>query len=441
MDFDIPDHRRPDRAVAAAGESAHGLNGGFTMSRWPRLLPVLALTLGLLLTASATARAGEVQAPPASPQTTALLAASTNAPLGVLGSDGLEHLEYDLIFTNYFYAPVTLTAIEVTGPDGSELLRLDGDALAATTQPVIEGKPSAVVPVLGTAATIIDLRVAAEKVPAKITHRISYSLPANAPGLSIIGSRTIEGPALTVDPREPLVIAPPLRGDGWVPFNGCCAADSIHRGVRLAVDGSHLVKAEMFAIDWIQLQGEQLFTGDGSQNEQYFGFGANVLSVAAGTVVSVRDDMPEETPNQPVLNVLQPADYAGNNVVVQIAPDIWAAYAHLQLGSIRVAVGDQVTAGQALGLLGNTGNSTAPHLHFQLSDGTDILTSNSLPFVFDRYTLAGAVDTQAADAALGPPPAGEDGPTIEGAKAIPLEGAPQAQAGTYPLYPGVADFP
>jgi murein DD-endopeptidase MepM/ murein hydrolase activator NlpD len=405
------------------------------------LLPVLALALGFLLTGGAIARAGDVQTPPASPQTTALLVASTNAPLRVLGSDGLQHLEYDLIFTNVFTAPVTLASIEVTGPDGSELLRLDGDALAASTTSVFGGEPSAVVPVGGTAATIIDLAVAADRVPAQVTHRISYNLPADAPALSLLGSRTLTGPALTVDPRDPLVIAPPLRGDGWLPANSCCDADSIHRALRLAVDGSHLVKPETFAIDWIQLQGERLFTGDGSQNEQYFGFGADVLSATAGTVVSVRDDMPEETPKQPPLNVLQPTDYAGNNVVVQVAPAVWATYAHLQPGSIRVAVGDRVAAGQPLALLGNSGNSTAPHLHFQLSDGPDVVTSNSLPFVFDHYTLAGAIDPQAAVAALVPPPAGEDGVMIEGAPAIPLEGAPEAQAGTYPLWPGVADFP
>jgi hypothetical protein len=408
------------------------------MSRWPRLLPVLALALGFLLTGATTARAGEVQAPPASPQMTALLVASTNAPLRVLGSDGLDHLEYDLIFTNLITAPVTLTAIEVTGPDGSELLRLDGDALAASTKPVVGGgEPSAVVPVRGTAATIIDLVVAADGMPAQITHHISYNLPATPRAYS----RTIDGPALTVDPREPMVIAPPLRGDGWLPFNSCCAADSAHRGVRWSVDGSHLVKPETFAIDWLQLQGGRLFSGDGSQNEQYFFFGADVLSVAAGTVVSVRDGMPEETPNQPPLNVQQLADLPGNNVVVQVAPDIWATYAHLQPGSIRVAAGDQVSAGQPLGLLGNSGNSSAPHLHFQLSDGPDMVASNSLPFVFDRYTLAGTADTEAANAALGPPPSGEDGGTIEGAVPIPVEGAPQAQVGTYPLWPGVVDFP
>jgi hypothetical protein len=405
------------------------------MSRWPRLLPVLALALGLLLAGSATARAGEVQAPPASPQLTALLVASTNAPLRVLGSDGLEHLEYDLIFTNYFPVPVTLSAIQVTGADGSELMRLDGDALAASTMPVLVGEPSAVVPAGGAAATIIDVVVEADGVPAQIKHHISYNLAANAPGLS----STIDGPALTVDPREPLVIAPPLHGDGWLPSNSCCAADSSHRQIRTPVDGSHLAKNEMFAIDWIQLEDGRLFSGDGSKNEQYFCFGAEVLSVAAGTVVSARDGMPEETPKQ--LNVHEPADVAGNNVVIQIAPDVWATYAHLQPGSLRVAVGDQVTVGQTLGLLGNTGNSTAPHLHFQLSDGPDLATSKSLPFVFDRYTLAGAIDPQAATAALAPPPAGEDGEIIESTAAIPVEGTPQAQAGTYPLYPGVADFP
>ena len=54
--------------------------------------------------------------------TTALLVASTNAPLRVLGSDGQEHLEYDLILTNVFTIPVTLTEIDLRGPEGTPLL-------------------------------------------------------------------------------------------------------------------------------------------------------------------------------------------------------------------------------------------------------------------------------------------------------------------------------
>src|SRR5579875_2130634 len=123
-----------------------------------KLIVMLAVVaLGSLLINGGSARAGTVQQPAAGPQVTPLLVSSTNAPLRVLGSDGLQHLEYDLVFTNVFTAPVTLTAIQVFGPDGDELLRLDGDALVAGTMPIYGGEPSAVVPVAGTVATIVDL--------------------------------------------------------------------------------------------------------------------------------------------------------------------------------------------------------------------------------------------------------------------------------------------
>jgi murein DD-endopeptidase MepM/ murein hydrolase activator NlpD len=197
----------------------------------------------------------------------------------------------------------------------------------------------------------------------------------------------------------------------------------------------------MFAIDWCQLQGGRLWAGDLSANEQAFCFGADVLSVAPGTVVSVRDGLPDQTPGQPPAGLLQLADYAGNTVVVQIAPDVWATYAHLQPGSITVHVGDQVAAGQRLGALGNSGNSTGPHLHFQLSDGPDLATASSLPFVLDRYTLAGTVDPATVSDVT--PPVGEDGADVEaGATGIlAVQGMPQAQTGTYPLFFTVLDFP
>jgi murein DD-endopeptidase MepM/ murein hydrolase activator NlpD len=74
----------------------------------------------------------------------------------------------------------------------------------------------------------------------------------------------------------------------------------------------------------------------------------------------------------------------------------------------RRAYGPSIKKGQVIGKLGNTGNSSGPHLHFQLSDGPDITTSNSLPFSLDSYWLAGAVDPvqlgAAADAHGVPPP-------------------------------------
>jgi Peptidase family M23 len=366
-------------------------------------------------------QATPVAPPGVTARTTALLVTAIHDPLRVTGSDGMVHLEYDLVLTNVFTSPVTITAIDVLTPDGQSLLRLEGDALEAMTQPMYGRTPMDVVPKSGAVAVLLDVIVPPDQVPARLTHRITYELAPDAPSLAIIGSHEIVGPELAVDPFTPIVIAPPLRGAGWLNLNGCCDA-SAHRSARLAVDGSHIVTHEMFAIDWTRLEGNRVFTGDGTRNEDYFAFGAEVLAVADGRVAFVRDGLPEEMPNEPVEAVQQPLDFGGNEVVLELAPGVYAFYAHLQPGSIRVHVGDTVTTGQVLGLLGNTGNTTAPHLHFALEDGPDLLTANSLPFVLDTWTLAGTM-------------ASESTPTD-----VRLVGTPVSQEATFPLELTVADF-
>ena len=174
-------------------------------------------------------------------RTTALLVSAIHDPLRVTGSDGMVHLEYDLVLTNVFTTPVTITSIEVLTPDGQSLLRLEGDALEAMTRPLVGSTPTDVVPQSGALAAMLDVVVPPDQVPERLTHRITYELAPDAPLATIIGSREILGPELTVDPFAPLVIAPPLRGAGWINANGCCDA-SAHRSASLAVDGARLVK-------------------------------------------------------------------------------------------------------------------------------------------------------------------------------------------------------
>ena len=367
---------------------------------------------------------------PTDRELTAIVVSAIGGPIGVPGSDGLEHIEYDLVVTNVFSAPVRLTAIEVIGLDGSPLLSLAGDALVAATQPLLGLTPLQEIPASGTAAVLIDVAVPRDQVPQRLTHRMTYALPSDAPGASQIESLTVDGPDLVVDNRAPVVIAPPVHGPGWLNAFSCCDASSIHRGVRAAADGARIVKSETFAIDWILLQDGRFFHGDGTRNEQWFAYSAEVTAVAPGTVVSARDGLADGTPKSLPTTLQEPGDGAGNHVIVQIEPGVWAFYAHLQMGSVAVEVGDQVAIGQSIGRLGNSGNSIGPHLHFGLIDGVNSLTANSVPMALDSYELTGSVDPASLFAALGDPEA----------LALHMEATAQPQSGTLPLNMTVTDY-
>ena len=131
--------------------------------------------------------------------------------------------------------------------------------------------------------------------------------------------------------------------------------------------------------------------GDPARNESYALYGAGVHAVAAGTIVAVRTDLPDNTAGtEPPFGSWD--DVAGNRVVQDLGDGRYALYAHLQPGSVAVAAGDRVQAGQPLGRVGNTGLSGGPHLHFQVMDGPggpSALDADGLPYVFDRFELEG----------------------------------------------------
>src|SRR5207249_8554177 len=125
--------------------------------------------------------------------------------------------------------------------------------------------------------------------------------------------------------------------------------------------GGRAYLAQRFAIDWQKLgPNENTYHGDGHHNADYWSYGEPIISVAAGEVVAALDTVHENTPHEP-LPRMPFANLAGNFVTVRIAGNRYVTYAHLRLGSVRVRVHDHVAAGQLLGLLGNSGQATAPH--------------------------------------------------------------------------------
>lgn len=152
---------------------------------------------------------------------------------------------------------------------------------------------------------------------------------------------------------------------------------------------------ERFAIDRGQLAPSgRLFEGPVNQLSSFAYFGDPIHSVAPGRVVSTQDDLLSRRPAP--CPPVRPQTAGGNHIVVKIAPKRFAFDAHMQPGSLRVKKGDRVRKGQVLGLLGNSGNTDAPHLHFHVMDGPSPLQSNGLPFVHPRFTGQGLVTDEQA---------------------------------------------
>ncbi|MET4925842.1 M23 family metallopeptidase [Streptomyces sp. PSRA5] len=130
-------------------------------------------------------------------------------------------------------------------------------------------------------------------------------------------------------------------------------------------------------------------------NARYPAFGAPVLAVADATVVRVLDGRRDHLTRTSipalawmmliegsVREAAGPSWIVGNHIVLDLGDGTYAMYAHLKQGSVTVAAGRTVRAGQPIAACGNTGNSTEPHLHFQLMDGPDLDTARGIPFTW-----------------------------------------------------------
>jgi murein DD-endopeptidase MepM/ murein hydrolase activator NlpD len=135
----------------------------------------------------------------------------------------------------------------------------------------------------------------------------------------------------------------------------------------------------------------RVFTGDGSKNSDFPTFGVPLYAVADGTVVEVVDGLPDIAPHGQNLELRTPEDFAGNRVLLKLGPGRYACYAHIEQGSVRVHRGQRLRMGQPIGLVGNSGNTTGPHLHFGIQRRPDCL-SESEPFEIDYFTLEGVPD-------------------------------------------------
>jgi murein DD-endopeptidase MepM/ murein hydrolase activator NlpD len=183
----------------------------------------------------------------------------------------------------------------------------------------------------------------------------------------------------------------PLR----LPFDGPWR---VFHGGRTVLENYHAVASDQrFAYDILGADDQgRAYTGDGTANTDYPGFGRPVLAPADGTVLEAVDGVLDNVPSTPGTG-----HAAGNRVVIDHGNGEFSMLAHFRQGSIRVQAGATVHAGDVLGECGNSGNSTSPHVHYHLQNSPTWFAGEGLPAQFRGYVADGRF------VALGEPVKGE----------------------------------
>jgi hypothetical protein len=157
------------------------------------------------------------------------------------------------------------------------------------------------------------------------------------------------------------------------------------------LEGGHHEWSQMFASDILALGPTyNALISDGEKNSDFAGWGREVLAPAAGTIIYARNDVPDNAApgviDMAALQALpdQPWPMGGNVVVIDHGSGEFSLLAHMQKGSVRVKMGTHVDAGAVLGLLGNSGHSEGPHLHYHLMSGPVLFKSDPLPARFEN---------------------------------------------------------
>jgi murein DD-endopeptidase MepM/ murein hydrolase activator NlpD len=169
---------------------------------------------------------------------------------------------------------------------------------------------------------------------------------------------------------------------------------------------------EEFAYDFIQFGNDNLtYKDDYTKPANYYCYGKEVLAVSAGEVVSILEGVddaeiyPKDLPQNQYMNFIRKRQndlitkfgitgLNGNSVILKLADNEYAFYAHMQKGSVTVKQGDKVVQGQVIGRIGNSGNTTEPHLHFQVNETSDVFNSRSLPTRFSNLIWSESLEPE-----------------------------------------------
>jgi len=291
-------------------------------------------------------------------------------------------LVYELHLTNYDHRALTLEKLEVLSSQGTKpLVTFEGNALTNILGP---GELNADLKAHTLAprqlmVAYIWLEMRPDGVATHLSHHLTFEVD--------LRTEQLEGAAVDIGTHPPIAIGPPVRGGNWIATN--IGNDTVHRRL-VVIPKDTAVIGTRFATDWCK-KGENGWTNrehSPLRNEDVYCYGAEVLAVADSTVSSIVDGIAENQHPDALPSSSNWQTLTGNRVILDMGGSVFAIYAHLQRESIRVKPGQRVRQGEVLGLIGNSGFSEGPHLHFQLANAGG-LTGEGIPYVLTEYDSFG----------------------------------------------------
>ena len=125
---------------------------------------------------------------------------------------------------------------------------------------------------------------------------------------------------------------------------------------------------------------------NGETNEDYYAFGKELYAPCDGEVVLVVDGVKDNKPG-----VMNPVYIPGNTVIIRTDKNEYLFFAHFKQHSIKVTQGQKLKQGELLGLCGNSGHSSEPHLHFHIQHVEDMNVATGVKCYFDKLLVNGKV--------------------------------------------------
>jgi hypothetical protein len=180
-------------------------------------------------------------------------------------------------------------------------------------------------------------------------------------------------PDLPVPEKLETVLSLPFEGK-WQVFWGGDTEELNHH---------HNTQNQQFAFDFLIVDDQgKTHKGEGLKNNEYYAFGKKVLTPADGVVTDVIQGVRDNQPGS-----MNPYSATGNAVVIQHKEHEVSVFGHFKQDSILVKVGDKFKKGQVLGLCGNSGNSSEPHIHYHLQNTPIIQDGTGIKCFFEKVIL------------------------------------------------------